>query len=367
MALVPGGGGVQAVESDVTVVDVVVTPAADDLADGFATLTVDLTLRSTTPLPDSLSEGVMGESSVVRAEPVGGALPWLGAGESGPNGLGWTYLERVAGTPTDGTWQATTDLSPIWSGSWLVTAVADVGTPAPGDHVDVSDRGVTIDLGDGTPAWKVLPAPSPVRVVTGDETWVARARVTDRTTGAGVSSSWLGYDFYGEPLNQPRPRVPAGSRLRRADAQGYLSLAPTPVVFDDGEDSRDVIHVYGGRGGRGYSWEAATVLWPQVKWQANQRFSTSGRAVAVSGNAWPAPAVYRAVNPTVHLQRLVGRTWRTVASGQVRDNGRYSIAWTAPGAGPQVLRVYKPGGATAGPLYRTSVGSTLAAVTVTTR
>jgi hypothetical protein len=368
-ALLPGAGaGAQraAAESDVTVVDVDVTPSADDLADGFSVLTVDLSLTSSAPLPDTLAEGVVGESFVVRAQPASGSRTWVGPGEAVPDHLGWTDLQRVAGTSTAGTWRATVEVSPAWSGTWLVTDVADVGTPTVGDSIDVSDRGLLLDLGAVAPGWKAVPAPAPVKVVTGTEPWVPRARVTDRATGAGIAAAWLDYNFYAEPTLSPAPRMPAAARLPRADGSGYLALSPRPVVFQDGEQSRNVIHVYAGRGSRGYSWEAGTVLWPQVKWQANQRFSTSGRTVTASGNAWPAPAVYPAANPTVRLQQLVGRTWRTVASATVRSNGRYTIVWTAPTAGQQVVRVYKPGGATPGPVHLTSTGSTLAAATVTT-
>lgn len=368
LALVPGGGAAQAAESDMTVVDVVVTPTVDDLADGFATLTVDVTLTSTTPLEDGIQCGVLGEGPGAYAVPVDvdGRLvrPW----EIGGPYLSFDDLVRVSGTPTDGVWRATKELSQVFSGSWLVTKVCDPSVPGNTTTVDVSDFAATFDLGPPTgPSWVISPDSDPVRIVTGGETWVPGARIADRVTGHPVSGFWTEFSIFSLPTSHPSARVGPPNVLPRADASGRIRLPARPVASQDGDASRDWLLAYAGRGGRGYSWEADTVVWPNVKWQANQRFATSGRAVAVSGNAWPAPAVYSAVNPTIHLQQLVGRTWRTVASGRVRDNGRYSIAWTAPGAGPQVLRVYKPGGATAGPLYRTSVGSTLAAVTVTTR
>lgn len=367
LALLPGAGAATAADGTMTVVDVVVTPSADGLEDGFATLTVDVTLESTVPLDDVLA-WEMDDRFAVMAEPVTSSRSWVRDGEVVPDVVLWESVTRVSGTPQDGVWRGTTMVSDIHSGSWVVTRVRDYGTSAFFDLVDVSGLGAGVDLGpDGGPPWTVLPAPAAaVKVVTGAETWVPRARVTDRATGAGVAAAWLDYPFYAEPVISPAVRLPVGAVLPRADAQGYLGLTGRPVTSTDGEDSRSAIHVYGGRGSRGYSWEAATVLWPHVKWQANERFAVSGGTVTASGNAWPAPAVYPAVNPAIHLQQLVGRTWRTVATARVRDSGRYTIVWPAPTPGVQWVRVYKPGGvSTAGP-YRTSAGTVLAAVSVVT-
>lgn len=351
-------GPAQAADPVVTVVGVTVTPASDDLVDGFATLVVDVALESTEPLADVLGP------AAVRARPVVDPPAWSTFVEFAPGPISWERVTRVSGTARDGVWRATTEVSPFFSGDWRVTEVADFSTSDPYDSVDVSGFGASTALGTGAPPWRARPAPVPVRVVSGSESWTPRARVTDRVTGAGVPAPFDDYNFYAEPHGAPWVRLPAGWLRGRADSEGYLALSPRPVVFEDGERSRNVVHVYAGRGTRGLSWEAGTVLWPQVKWQANQRFSVSGRTVTASGNAWPAPAVYPAANPGIHLQQLVGRTWRTVATAQVRPNGRYTITWSAPAAGPQVVRVYKPGGATD---RQTSVGTVLGFVTVTTR
>ena len=309
----------------------------------------------------------MDDDSTIWAEPVDGEHPWLEPGEIAPSPLFWETLTRVSGTPTDGVWRGSTLVSPIFSGSWLVTTIRDYGTSDSFDVLDISALGETVELGSPPqPTWTAEPAPAgPVKVVTGSETWVPRARITNRESGAGVPAFWLDYNFFGEPVLKPSVQVAPGTPLPNADAQGYLTLSTKPVKYQDGQSSRHVIHVYGGRGSRGYSWEAGTVLWPYVKWQASQRFAVSGHTVTASGNAWPAPAIYFAANPTIHLQQLFGRSaWRTVASAQVRSNGRYTITWTAPTSGPQVLRVYKPGG-TSPNGFAHSAGTILGAVTVT--
>lgn len=350
---------------DVEVVDVALT-GSGDVSSGFATLRIDVALRSTAGLPDVLlggSEG--GHTDMVDAARVDGTPAWVEPGETLPAWIGWLELTRVSGTAHDGVWRGTTTVSRIHGSTWLVTQLYD---GSPDGWTDLTDLDLTFTVHDGAPPpWAAVPAPAgPVHVVSGAESWTPRARLTSRASGAGIAGFWLPYNFYAEPTARPAVRLPADATLARADAQGYLTLPARRVVSADGEPNREVIHAYAKRGTRGYSWEAATTLWPTVKWQASQEISASGRTVVAIGKAWPAPSIYAAVNRNVHLQQLVGRTWRTVATARVRDNGRYTVEWSAPTAGNQVMRVYKPGGSELGGVRR-SVGTTLAAVTVTTR
>jgi len=71
----------------------------------------------------------------------------------------------------------------------------------------------------------------------------------------------------------------------------------------------------------------------------------SGRDVVVSGTAYPAVG-------TASLQRLVGRTWRTVSTARVRPSGRYTLT-VQPILGPNYVRV----------LVRTASGLSLAPTT----
>lgn len=350
---------------DVEVVDVALT-GSGDVSSGFATLRIDVALRSTAGLPDVLLGGTEGgHTDMVDAARVDGTPAWIEPGETLPAWIGWRELARVSGTAHDGVWRGTTTVSRIHGGTWLVTQLYD---GSPDGWTDLTDLGLTFTVHDGAPpAWAAVPAPSgPVHVVSGAESWTPRARLTGRSSGAGIAGFWLTYNFYAEPTGRPAVRLPADATLARADARGHLTLPARRVVSADGEPNREVIHAYAKRGTRGYSWEAATALWPTVKWQASQEISASGRTVVAVGKAWPAPSIYAAVNRNVHLQQLVGRTWRTVATGRVRDNGRYTVEWSAPTTGNQVMRVYKPGGSELGGVRR-SVGTTLVHVTVRTR
>lgn len=349
--------------SDLEVVDVGVTTTGD-VATGFATVTLDVALRSASGLDDDLIAGVMGTDDMVLAERLG-PTP-LAPGESVPVHLGWRTLTRVSGTANDGVWRGTTTVSRVFGGTWLISSLFDDTTTCC-TYVDLTDLGRAVELNGGDPpGWVAAPAPlAPVKVVTGTEPWTPRGRITDRATGAGVAGFWLDHNFYAEPYLRPAVRLAPGAGVNRADAQGFFTLPTRPVTTPDGEQTRHLVHAYAGRGSRGFSWEAETSLWPHVKWQANERFAVTGRTVVASGNAWPAPSVYEAANPTIHLQHMVGRTWRTVASSHVRANGRYTIEWTAPTSGPQVVRVYKPGGSERNGQI-TSAGSTLATVTVST-
>ncbi len=355
-----------AVAAGFEVVDATVLPAASDLRTGLARVQLVLALTSDTPLPDVIAVDQDWPTNAF-ALPLDDA-PWARASETAPFRLDWATLTRIDGTSTGGRWQAVADVASGWTGRWRLAGVRDPFSSAPVDDldfVDVTGLGATTVVGDpGTgPRWSVENASVPVRVVSGEEFWTQRVRVTDRADGAGVGA------FVDPTVSQfgPPGRLPVGADLLRASPDGLLTLGQQTVV--SGSLSAEV-SAYGGRGTRGFSLEGMACTAPVVKWQANQRFSVSGRSVTVNGNAWPAPGVYAAANDGVRLQQLVGRTWRTVGDGQVRYNGRYDMTWTAPTAGTLVLRVRKPGGQAdsgRGQFCGYSVGTTLAAVTVVTR
>ncbi|WP_156252246.1 hypothetical protein [Pseudactinotalea terrae] len=346
----------------VTIGDVVVSPIADGLEDGFGRLVVEVSLQSSESIPDEIFNGVHNDVLSVQMERVDDA-PWVTSSERPPQRLGWYALTRVSGTATDGVWRASITATPWHTGTWQVTQIETFAF----DAIDVSDRGLVVELGDPAagPQWVVQPVfGSPVKVVTGNEMWTPQARVTDRSDGTAVRAPWLPWRG-GDPFNLPQSTLPSGTPLQQADATGYLALPAARVVGSEGELDRPVIHVYGRYGSRGYSWQAATTLFPYVKWQANSRFAVSGRTVTVTGNAWPAPSVYDAANTTIYLQRLVSGTWVTVATGHVRETGRYTMTWTGP-AGQVTLRVYKPGGSANHGLDR-SEGTKLASTTLVLR
>jgi hypothetical protein len=84
------------------------------------------------------------------------------------------------------------------------------------------------------------------------------------------------------------------------------------------------------------------------------RTVTARTNVDVTGHLYP--AVQR---KALHLQRLYGRTWRTVNDGATRSSGRYTLVATPP-KGLSYYRVYVPGDAD-------SAGNTSATFTITGR
>jgi hypothetical protein len=346
-----------AAAQDVTVRAVTVTPSKVDVATGFATVTLDLNLQSNEPIGDTFGP-CAGRGPTVTAPPVAGSRPWLVPDEEfiSVDWIPWGPATRVSGTPTNGTWRTTTLVSPAWTGSWMVSYVVNPVQPCGTLNIDVKGFGAVVDVGSPQrPPWRIAQAPrAPVRVVTGTETWTPRVRVTDRLTGAGIPAFMPPCATCG--TTDWAPRLPTGGGLPRASSSGYWESGPRSV-----KSLTMIVGAYAERGTRGYSLESQGCVSPWVKWQANQRVATSGRTVTITGNAWPAPAIYLAVNRSIHFQVLRNGRWTTVTSALVRDSGRYTLTWTAPSAGTFKVRAYKPGGAFR---CQTSAGTVLPAVDV---
>ena len=337
-----------------------------DVSDGFGTLAVDVELADPEGIPDEITHDIMGDRTVLALEPVEGSRPWDDQSPDDPPAfptfIAIDVMHRISGTSTDGVWRASLEVSPYFTGSYLVTR-AVISTNTGFHDVDVSDRGATVEIGDpAAPPWRVSQATLPMKVVTGREQWTARWRVTDRVTGAPISAfmDWttdLSIEVERRP--QARTRTVGG----RADGNGYFT---SPFVYTLGPEFDQSIawgKARASRGSRGFSLESMGCATPLVKWQANEHVAASGRTVTITGNAFPAPSLYTAANPSIHFQVLNGRTWRTVTSAVVRSNGRYTLVWTAPAAGTYWVRAYKPGGSE-GACFA-STGTVLTAVGVT--
>ena len=229
----------------------------------------------------------------------------------------------------------------------------DVGLPGHGrdDPLVVTDQTetstTTIPLANGPSvvvsgppslpwAYEVLNAP--VKVVTGSERWTPSLRLVRRDDGTPVARAVSAatspgmvdtpYWVWSTTLVTPQflADYPTVFGLRSSPT-GLLTL-PTYRVSDT--HFVGSLAGWGSGAGRYYTVAAVGQLEPPVKWQARPSFSTSRGDVVMTGNAWPAPSVYVAANSAVHLQRLVGRTWRTEASSRVRANGRFTVVWDAP-------------------------------------
>ena len=307
-----------------------VTPVVDT-ATGWAYPELEVHLRDPAGLPDLLGEPA--------AQGLGGSAP-------NPGALTFPYLSRVSGTATDGVWRGSLRVSPAWAGTFTVDQVYGV--------VVANGPAFTV-LGD---RWVVTPVRQTLRVVSGDEKWRPRARLT-RVDGMPVGGGRVqvgGYRAWVAP--SPPPGEPA-------DADGWWTSS-TPLSVTAGL----FLGAWGARGTRGYSLQGVTCNDFTVKLQAASTYPAGpvakGDPVVVTGNVWPAPVILRA-GGAVQLQRQSPAGWLTVATVVPRDNGRYTLTWQSPPTGTHTLRVRRPGTGTPAECEAHSIGTSLAAATVTVR
>lgn len=351
-----------------TLDDVRLTDEGPSMVGGWTSLRIELDLTDPDGLPDDLTNFETQPFPVAFAAVERPGLVTVPTDLLTPE-VHWYQLTRVAGTATAGTWAGEIRVSSVATGTVQVDEVVVTDETGEVTEIEVAD-GPTVTVGSSAGApWMYRVLNAPVKVVTGSERWTPTLQLVTRSgspvAGALTAATPAGVEdvpFWTWDLMY----VPAGSAdllsvfSRTSGAAGSLTL-PTYGV----SETNYVASLAGwGRGDQRYHTVAAVgQLDPPVKWQANARFAASGSTVTATGNAWPAPSIYDAANPRIYLQRLVGRTWRTVATAEVRSNGRFTIVWpnAVPGAGTWV-RAYKPGGVEG---HRTSAGWTGPAVYVT--
>jgi hypothetical protein len=340
---------------------------ADVGVTGTATVTVAVHLRDAEGLPDRLQVGgTEGDDYTVVAAVQDVTHPVMGS-------LGWYQLNRVSGTPQDGVWQAATTISPAWTGTYTIHHVR-VDDDVNGEFYFPVTNGATVTVSGGD-RWSVETVRTPIKIVSGKETWRPQARIRNATTGAAIPGARIDLvSFFGEPdtLGFVGPTPPPGTA---ADGTGlWTSTRAYSVVTESHLEART--YAYGKRGSRGYTQQGYGCPDFTMKLQASEAFSATtlgaGRQLTVTGNVWPAPAVLHDINPGGPLwlqQDLGGGNWQTVAAARQRVNGRYTLTWTPPEAALYSLRVRAPGsgsGATCSG-QDTVVGTALIAVPVTVR
>lgn len=266
--------------------------------------------------------------------------------------LYWDRLDRTAGTSTSGTWTGTAVVTSVSTGTITVTRLVVTDDDLATTTIPVAGGPRVVVSGPPSLPWEYEVLNAPVKVVTGAERWTPQLRLVrrdDRAPVAGAVSAASSPGVVDKPdwtwrttLVTPQflAQYPTVFPLR-SSSSGVLTL-PTYGVGE----TRFVGSLAGwGSGARRYLTVAATgQLEPPVKWQARARLAAERGDVVMTGNAWPAPSVLAAANPAIHLQRLVGRTWRTEASSRVRANGRFTVVWDAPASSGYWVRAYKPGG-----------------------
>jgi hypothetical protein len=73
----------------------------------------------------------------------------------------------------------------------------------------------------------------------------------------------------------------------------------------------------------------------KVTLAASSKKTTVGKKVVLSGTAEPVDAGAKAV-----IQRKVGSTWKTVATGAISSSGAFKVTWTPKAKGTYLLRAY---------------------------
>jgi hypothetical protein len=355
LALPTGGVPARAADTPPELVSVEVSPDRLDVSGGSAGVVALVRLRDAEGLPDVIEPTIGDANTVVLADrdvrlP---ELPWII----------WQRMQRVSGSPQDGVWRTdVATVSPAWSGTYRVSKVYVWGDTMEPDAPPVED-GPEITVTGGE-RWYAAAVRTPIRIVTGDETYRPQARIINAVTGRPVggarvqeTSIWNDWTFH--------PFVTGAAPGTAADGSGRWS-SPRTYRVTEMQEGRQLI--YARRGSRGYSQQGAGCYDITVKMQASAAYPAgvrgAGEPLTVTGHIWPAPRIWGTGSP-VWLQRETSGGWATVAAVQPRDNGRYTVTWTPPGPGSYSLRVRVPGGGSAEPCRAQTVGTTLATQSVT--
>ncbi len=335
---------------------------------GYTRLRLEVRLSDPDGLPDTLT------NFETEPYPVGYAdvVPDVAARPTDllRTALYWDRLDRTAGTATSGTWTGTATVTSVSTGTITLSRLVVTDDDQATTTIPVVNGPSVVLTGPPSLPWEYEVLNPPVKVVTGGERWTPSLRLVRRDDGTPVAQAVSAasgpgvvdkpYWTWSTTLVTPQflADYPSVFPLR-SSSSGLLTLPTYGVQEPQYVGS---LAGWGSGSGRYYTVAATGQLEPPVKWQAKASFGTSGGDVVMTGNAWPAPSVYAAANPAIHLQRLVGRTWRTEASSQVRANGRFTVVWDAPASSGYWVRAYKPGGVTG---HDVSVGTIGPAVWVT--
>lgn len=333
---------------DPEVVSIAFAQPRIDVSTGWAVTTVSLHLRHAGGLQADMFPASSDNRQMVSA----------GGGEAGAaiGVIGWGRLAQVSGTPADGVWTATVELSAGWSGAYRVDRVQLIDLDGQAYYLPV-ENGPTLTVAGGRP-WTLTNVPSPIKVVTGNERWRPQARITDPATGRGVGGARVAIGtIFDDLADRSRETTSPGPA---ADSSGRWT-SPVTYGLDDQPESR--YYPYGSRGSRGWSLQGAGCVNLSVKLQGSATYADTtlvdDQPLTVTGNVWPAPSIGPGGGP-INLERYAGAAgWQTVATERARSNGRYTINWYPLQPGDHQIRVRMPGNGN--PRCETgTVGTTLA-------
>lgn len=248
-------------------------------------------------------------------------------------------LSLAEGTDQDGIWTGSVTVTSAWaSGTLEPVAVEAIDKSETHNKLSTDPRTVidTPSLAVSTshrPAVELTFSPDPVPA---GKSFVEKVRAWDTTTGkawANLPIS-LGEDvgcLVNEGLHaNVTTKTKADGTYQRTRAAGYrtvLHCVWVPGTAPAGSPLVVVTAVSGFPRTSKYATSVAAAA--SVK---------AGRNVNVTGSVSPVRA-----GKVVQLQRLSGKTWRTVNTAKVRTSGRYTLVATPAGKATYQYRVYVPG------------------------
>jgi hypothetical protein len=240
----------------------------------------------------------------------------------------WARLFLTSGTAQDGVWSTTVNVPSTWHGEWTVDhlVVTDIGGRSVWPNPARLGMPTTFRV-TGTHQPKLTLALAPAIVVGSGKVTVS-GRATFADTGKPIPGLPLYAGFMCEGLygwDEPNVVTDAKGNFRRtfrAD-ESTLDLCialPRPVLNDEDTAASIYLSAYA------VIRYTATIVPARTSVKA-------GRNISVVGYLTPAEG------GKVELQRLVGKTWKTVSTGQASHRGRYSVTATPPKVGSFKYRV----------------------------
>ena len=259
-------------------------------------------------------------------------------------GHGGVTVDRFtlsSGTTEDGWWQAVAHLTSGLDGTMTVAQVC--ARAADGQVLTIDPRIISIDAhlqvtGRHIPLFTIGQAPDPA---TNGQNVTFFGTLTDSDTGAPFAGVNAGANFdsvclvsgaYGGVATttsgswrETYPNWQWGGSYGCAGASGVLPVTPPG-------DGGVLVYAYADDGHRGgfnpdfREWVTARAAAPSTR---------VGATVVITGRS-------SALGLPVNLQRLVGRTWRTVGTTVVRYSGRFALLAQPPASGTFHYRVLRP-------------------------
>ncbi len=259
----------------------------------------------------------------------------------------FVVLERVSGSPGSGTYDGTAYVPSTADGPWLVFEVS-TAQDLDSEFARTTTTRTTYDDG----------LPDTVLTVHGTHRPRLRASLTPKIVPYPQTRYTADALFDDRDTGQPLAGYPVVIEVR----DGCKGIAPWGVTDHHGHVRRIFDDP---RGGMICAWAPLPVPPATAVWQSDYasafpmgptfsvllgarpasprvRLGSStvidGKVLAVGGTRTRAGAV----GTKVVLQRLVGRTWRTVNSARVTPSGRYHLVATPPHRGRNVYHVQFP-------------------------